>query len=413
MPANRARPAIALSFGALIVIGLNGGAAGVLIPNQQSDYHVDKSTIGLLFFAFSAGYLLSGVVNGLLIRRLGARGQLSLGGLVLAVGSVGAALRPPFAVLAALALVLAFGAGILDAGYNAYVAHMPKPTTLLNMLHACYGVGALIGPLIAAFLLNAGFSWRAFYLFLAPLGVALAVGSLVLLPGPAPVVDDGQPAASVARTMRRPEIWLTTAFLFGYVGLEVTIGSWGYSFLTQYRDQPELLAGWVISGYWLGITLGRFVISAITTRLGIGTAGMMYGMVVGVCVCSTLLWVIPGGVATSVLLLLIGVFLGPMFPTTIAVLPQLTAASLVPTAIGLLVGVSVIGGSVLPWAAGTIAQHVGLGTLPPFLLVLGALCVVGWWSIARRLPAETDAGPTEPTAQAASLAAAAGQPMVD
>ena len=410
LPTSR-RAAIALSFGALIVIGLNGGAAGVLIPSQQSDYHADKSTIGLLFFAFSAGYVLSGAVNGWLIRRLGARGQLTLGGLVLTLGSLGSALRPPFVVLAALAVVLAFGAGVLDAGYNAYVAHLPNPTPLLNLLHACYGVGALAGPLIAALLLNAGLSWQAFYLVLAPLGVLLAIGSAVLLPGPLPVPDDGEAPASVTRALRRPEILLATAFLFGYVGVEVTVGSWGYSYLTQYRGQGALLAGWVISGYWLGITLGRFVVSAVTSRLGISTATMMYAMVIGVCGCAAFIWIAPGGVLVSIGLLLMGVFLGPIFPTTIAVLPELTPLSLVPTAIGLLIGVSVIGGSILPWGAGTLAEHLGLASLPPFLLVLGALCVLSWWSIARRLPAARPL--VEPVAQAAEAVAGTGRPVVE
>ncbi len=400
---SRGRAAVALSFGALIVIGLNGGAAGVLIPSQQVDYHADKSTIGLLFFAFSAGYVLSGMVNGLLIRRLGARGQLAVGGLVLTLGSLGSALGPPFAVLTVLAGILAFGAGVLDAGYNAFVAHLPNHTSLLNLLHACYGVGALIGPLVAAFLLNAGLSWQAFYYFLAPFGLALAVGAALLLPGPAAAEPDSAEApASVGRAIRRPEIWLATAFLFGYVGVEVTVGNWGYSFLTQHTGQTALVAGWVVSGYWLGLTVGRFLVGAIASRFGVGIPVMMYAMVVGVCLSALFIWVVSSGVLVSVGLLFMGLFLGPIFPTVIAVLPQLTPLSLVPTAIGLLVGVSVVGGSVLPWGAGTLAQHLGLGSLPPYLFLLGLLCLLGWWSIARRLRPPADPAPSTPESVADS-----------
>lgn len=406
LPSVRRRPAVALSFCGLVVIGLNGGGAGVLIPDQQAHYHADKSTIGLLFFAFAAGYLLSGLANGWLIRRLGVRGQLTLGGLVLAAGSVGSALAPPFAVLLALSLVLALGAGVIDSGYNAFVTQLPNHVSLLNLLHACYGLGALIGPLAAALLLNAGYGWQSFYLLLAPLGVAVAVGSALLLPGvDPPVEDDGQPVASVGRALRRPEVWLALAFLNLYVGVEVTIGNWGYSYLTQHTGQAELLAGWVVSGYWLGLTLGRFVVHAVTSRLGIGTAAMMYAMVAGLCLCSAFIWAVPGSVATSIALLLTGVFLGPIFPTVIAVVPRLTPASLVSTAIGLLVGASVFGGAILPWGAGTLAQHAGLGTLPPYLLLLGLLSVLSWWSIARRLGPEP-AGAPEP-ADPARVAAAA------
>jgi fucose permease len=74
-----------------------------------------------------------------------------------------------------------------------------------------------------------------------------------------------------------------------------------------------------------------------------------------------------------------------MFPTTIAVTPRLLPARLVATAIGLLVGASVIGGAVFPWLAGALAQGLGLRSLLPYLLVLAVLQTAGWWSIARRL----------------------------
>ena len=51
-------------------------------------------------------------------------------------------------------------------------------------------------------------------------------------------------------------------FLCLYVGIEVTVGNWGFSLLTQQRGAGTLLAGLVVSGYWLGLTLGRFLINA-------------------------------------------------------------------------------------------------------------------------------------------------------
>jgi fucose permease len=83
---------------------------------------------------------------------------------------------------------------------------------------------------------------------------------------------------------------------------------------------------------------------------------------------------------------LLGFFLGPMFPTTIAVTPLLLPSRLVATAIGLLVGVSVVGGAVFPWLAGALAQGLGLRALLPYLVILGVLQTAGWWTIARRLP---------------------------
>jgi fucose permease len=83
-----------------------------------------------------------------------------------------------------------------------------------------------------------------------------------------------------------------------------------------------------------------------------------------------------------------------MFPTTIAVTPLLLPGRLVATAIGLLVGASVVGGAVFPWLAGALAQGLGLRALLPYLAILGVLQTAGWWTIARRLPASDDVAPT-------------------
>jgi hypothetical protein len=60
-------------------------------------------------------------------------------------------------------------------------------------------------------------------------------------------------------------------------------------------------------------------------------------------------------------------------------------ARLVPTAIGLINGVSVIGGAVFPWLAGAIAQGIGAWTLPPFAVALALLQLVIWWLVTTRM----------------------------
>jgi fucose permease len=141
----------------------------------------------------------------------------------------------------------------------------------------------------------------------------------------------------------------------------------------------------VVSGYWLGLTLGRFLLNAGATRAGIGVLGMMYGCLVGVAAATVLTWLGPNDVVVTVGFGLIGFFLGPVFPTTIAVLPRLVPPRLVATAVGLLVGASVVGGSVFPWLAGALAQGLGLGSLLPYSLLLSILLIVTWRAIGDRM----------------------------
>jgi fucose permease len=376
---------LVFAFAAFILLGLTSGISGVLIPSQMADYRVDKVTIGVMFFTFSAGYVLSGVANGSLIRWLGARGQLALGVTVFVCLSYGVGLRPSFALLLIANVGLGFGTGIMDAGLNAYLSTMPGHTALLNLLHAFFGVGALIGPVLATAVLHGHRPWQDVYLLLATAGVPVLIGILALFPRrTAPVVEDDH-SAPLGAALRRPAIWLGAAFLCLYVGIEVTVGNWSFSLLTQQKGAGELVAGYVVSGYWLGLTLGRFLLNAAATRAGIGVLGMMYGCLVGVGAATVLTWLGPSEAVVMIGFGLIGFFLGPVFPTTIAVLPRLIPNRLVPTAVGLLVGASVVGGAVFPWLAGALAQGLGLGSLLPYTLVLSVLLVVVWSTLGRRM----------------------------
>jgi fucose permease len=89
---------------------------------------------------------------------------------------------------------------------------------------------------------------------------------------------------------------------------------------------------------------------------------------------------------------LLGFFFGPLFPTTVAVLPRLVPVRVVPSAIGFLVGMSVVGGGLFPYAAGALAQGVGLGSLMPYTLLLAVLQVATWVLITRRMRPDQSAG---------------------
>lgn len=407
----RRRIRLALAFAGFILIGLAAGAAGVLLPAQIAHYRLNKSVIGLLFFAFSTGYVLAGAANGWLLQRLGTRTQLLLGTGVFGFAALACALPPAYPVLLGLTMLLGFGTGIIDAGLNAYVAAQPRHTSLLNYLHACYGAGALLGPVLAAALLDQGLSWPAVYLVLAAGSLPLAAGIGLGYPrarspaagktcnageasnarGPADVgagrANDAVRPSAVAAALRHRAVMLTALFLAVYVGIEVSIGNWGYSFLVEERGQDTLLAGWAISGYWFGFTAGRLVLNTLAERVGVGPVALTFGCLTAVAAAAALAWVASADFLAVSALAALGFFLGPVYPLTIAIVPRLAPAWLVPTSIGLLIGVSVVGGAFFPWLAGTVAHHLGLGTLLPYVLLLAGLMLANWWRITCRVPA--------------------------
>jgi fucose permease len=411
-----ARPPVLLAYATFVLIGIAAGGEGVLLPAQMGSYGVDRATIGIIFFTGSVGFLLAGFHNGSLIHRFGLRVALTFGGAAYVLAGLYLATRPPFVAFVLVQVVLGYASGVLESVLNTYLASQPDARALLNQLHAFFGVGALLGPVVASWIVGFA-SWTVVYLVLAAAYLPLVIGFLVSyprqqatgppapLPGPAvplaePAVPLPEPPAApselpaprrggglLGAALRERGVLLGAAFLAVYVGLEIGMGNWGFSYLVEARGLTRSLAGYSVSAYWLGLTVGRFLISPIAARIGATTASMMYVCLIGVVAATTLAWLSPLAILASVALMLLGFFLGPIFPTTMAIVPRLTEERLAPAAIGVLNAGSTVGGSALPWLAGAISQATGIWTLLPFTLVLGALQFAGWRPLARRISA--------------------------
>jgi len=401
---------IGVAFGLFILIGINLGGGGVLLPVQIDDYGVDKTTIGAIFWASSLGYGLAAAANGALIHRFGIRAYLLCGAGVALAAAAAIAVRAPFPLFIALQAALGFGIGALEACLNSYLSTLERPTALLNSLHAFFGVGAVLGPLLAATMLTRGYAWTTFYVLLAALVAPLLAGLLLY-----PRMTAPDPAAAPPRFSRalvHRGVWLGGLFLALYVGVEISVGSWTATFLTEDREQGMAAAGWAVSGYWLGLTAGRFVLNRLFERIGVGVVGMIAACLAGTVVSAAAIWLVPGGAVVG--LALLGFCLGPMYPTMIAVMPRLVPAALVATAIGLVVSLSVGGGALFPFLAGAIAQSFGTWSVFPLAIVLTALVSVVWWMIARRLAAGagSERAPATPAAAAGIMPGAGSDPAV-
>jgi fucose permease len=396
---------IGLAYAAFILIGANDGALGVLLPIIQRHYSIDKSVVSLLFLFGTAGYLTAAFSSGPLVERLGTHRFLVLGPAIFLAGAALISVAPPFPLVLSAVLVLSFGVGIIDAGLNTFVARLPNNTSLLNYLHACYGAGALLGPIVASGFLALQWSWNTVYFvwigssLLVTLGIEFAFrragtpSNEASAAGTASANNDGNAKAEgnvLRATLRLRAAWLAALFLLLYVGAEVSIGNWSYSLLTEDRGVQPLTAGWSVSGFWLGLTLGRLLLGGLAKHVGdkrliqICLAGVVAGLL--------LVW-LPQLEETAVAgLWLTGFSLGPIFPTTIAILSRIIPPRLLPSAIGFAASTGSVGAALFPWLAGNLAQVLGLWTLMPYVVLLSAL-MLGFWLFLQAQPSAVPANP--------------------
>ena len=381
------RPQLGTAFFGFVLIGVASGAWGVLLPSLSAYYNVDKSVVGLLFFASAVGYFLSALSTGFLTAKLGQRWYLVTGTATFMLCCVLLALKLPFALVLFIRLFQGMATGILEAGLNLFVAALPNNTALLNYLHAFYGVGALVGPLIASTVLAFSWGWNTAILIWTFLALPLLIGLLALFrhqsSGAAHEGQTGEGENGLLAALKIPVVWFATLFLLFYVGVEVSLGSWGYTFLLENRHESDLLAGGIVSGYWLGLTLGRFILNNIAGRLRLGLSGLMYTCMGGIVLGILMIWLIPGVVASAVAFCLTGFSLGPIYPSTVALVPDIVPSRMVSSAIGFLVGLSILGVALFPWIAGTLAQYTGIWSLLPYSVGLTVIMLALWWTIRR------------------------------
>jgi|tagenome__1003787_1003787.scaffolds.fasta_scaffold20684429_2 fucose permease len=149
--------------------------------------------------------------------------------------------------------------------------------------------------------------------------VPLTAGFLIVYPraesDPAVAEPESPAPGGLARlALRQSGVLLGAALLAVYVGLELGVGNWAFGYVVEARGQTEVFAGYAVSGSWFGLTVGRFLLGPIVTRLGLTAAGLMHICLAGVTVINALTWLLPGKAAATAGLILLGFFLGPTFP---------------------------------------------------------------------------------------------------
>lgn len=126
------------------------------------------------------GYVASALSNNAIHVRFGQRGIAFIISVTHMVAFIVISQHPPYPVLAIIFMLAAYGNGLADSGYNAWVGDMANANEVLGFLHGFYGLGALLSPLIAtAVITKAGWQWYEFYYLM----IGASVIELFLLVG--------------------------------------------------------------------------------------------------------------------------------------------------------------------------------------------------------------------------------------
>lgn len=368
---------VGLAFYSFIAIAIAEGGLGVLLPSIIATYNLTTATVTALFFSQISGYGVAALTSSLLSHRIGLPRMILLAAMSVMTALCIYALTSHWSIMVITGTLLGLGIGLIDAGINTFIAHKQDNANLMGLLHAFYGIGALSGPAIATVLLTMGVSWRSVYwVFAAVVGV-LVIGMIWVVFQRHSVMDvsglvKGQSASANLRlALKKPTVLVAGLLLLVYVGTEVSLGNWAYTVQTMSRSTPIAVAGYSVTAYWFGLTLGRLSMGQLmkwvgATRLIDGSLALLTAGLLIWWLFPHQLWSLP----------LIGFALAAIFPTTIWLMPRRVPTALVPAAIGFLSSMGSVGAVSIPTAVGWLADKVDLEIIPMLMLPLAVVMVM-------------------------------------
>jgi fucose permease len=388
------RSLLLLAYVGFISLGLPDGQLGVAWPSMRSAFGVPIGAVGVLLAVGVTGYLSSSVLTGFALSRLGVGWLLTGSTALVALGLGGYAGAPAFAVVAACALLVGLGSGAIDAGLNVYAAAHFGPRHM-NWLHASYGFGATLGPLVMTAVLQAGLGWRWGYGITAAVQAVLAIAFGVTArawkdrqPPPRAVPAGGVDTRPERRSaFHVPAVWLGAFTFAAYTGIEVAAGLWAFTLLTEGRGFPAGVAGVCVSVYWGSLFVGRLLYGVVAERLNNGLVLLicMGGIAGGAVVIA-----LPAsGWVAVVGLMMIGAFSAPVFPLLTLTTADRVGATHTGPAVGIQIAAAGLGGVAFPAGIGVLLDWWGTDALAWALVGLAAALVGAYLltlRVARRPP---------------------------
>lgn len=184
---------------------------------------------------------------------------------------------------------------------------------------------------------------------------------------------------SMAHSFKLKVVLLGALFIFCYQGAEVSISGWVISFLITARNGNPASVGYVTSGFWGGITLGRFVLSQPAHR--IGEKRFVYGATIGAAAFQILVWTVPNVIGNGVALAIVGLLLGPIYPCAAFIFSRNLSRKEQVSGMSVISAFGSSGGAVAPFTTGLLAQAVGTWVLHPVAIFLFAAMIICWLGI--------------------------------
>ncbi len=415
---------------AFIGLGIPDSLFGTAWPIIYREYGLPVSLAGAVTMFSCACSAVSSLMSSRVISRFGTARCAAVSTGLTAIGLLGYSLTQNVVMIFACCIPLGFGAGAIDAALNNYVA-LHFGASQMSFLHCCYGVGVTISPFIMSLTLKHG-HWGGGYRSVFFIQAVITAAVFISLPlwhekrgraksdkkqsneQAAEICETGatessQSEAEICETVanqssqseaaadstvetaanarangrakpKKPRLHGLVYVCFVFMlacAIEVIVGGWGSTYLVDALGQNADAAALVVTFYYAGMALGRFV-SGLLAQIWSSRRIIKVGCtIIAVAIVVLLLPLGDAAILTSsVAMFLIGFGNGPVYPNLVHMTPQSFGSANSQRAMGAQMASAYVGTMLFQPCFGLLAQLLGAGIFPLCIAVLFAMMIV-------------------------------------
>lgn len=355
----------------LTVFAMNLTIISPLLSEISQSFSLSLSEAGILFTAEFAGFIAFILVGGFLADKFGKKLiiSISLFGMVISIFLF--TLTGSFAAAMALMVLIGGFGGVIESMATAMVSDLNdvNRSFYVNLSQVFFGIGAIIGPLAAGFIISSGADWRVCYYIL---GALLVILSFLFTAWKMPELPraEAMSVRDVGKALKSRRFIAICLCMTFYTGSEV--GGWGWlsTLLKENMGFAAAKAGLAVAAFWTAMTAGRLLCGQLTFRFSLKRIVIILA---GLSSIVTFLSVFAG---SEILMWCVIVLMGLTYSSQFPLIVDLgTAGSSVSSGItvALLMGSGGVGSMAVPYLMGLVGD---LSDLRYSMLIPGVLLMM-------------------------------------
>ena len=317
-----------LTYLMFMMFAMTSDSVGEIIKEVKIEFDINNTQASLMHTLFMVGIAVSGLFLGFLADKFGRKQAIILGLGGFALSCYLFLIGDTFHFILALITLSGLSVGVFKTAALALIGDISNSTKehtgTMNGAEAFFGVGAIIGPLIVAYLIHSGAPWIWLYVLA---GVLCTL--LMLLAWKVNYPAYQKPATTSHKSsfsdslklLKDPYAMGFSIAAFLYVAAESAIYVWMPTYLlcdgsTDYScyssDSAKTLAIYSVSIFFALRALGRFVGIWMMQHFNWAMVLMLFSLIIAVCFIAG---IVGGREIALYTFPLTGIFMSVIYPT--------------------------------------------------------------------------------------------------